>query len=155
MANDNNIKIYHKGKVILQDNVSIGSGCAIDRGSFSDTFIGKNTFLDNLCHIAHNVQIGNNSTFAAMTGIAGSTRIGENVLTGGQTGIAGHLSIGNQVHIAAKSGVFKNLNDGEVVMGNPAIKSKLLASIENYMENRALTLLEIKSLIPHKNLSLY
>ena len=122
LANNNNIKIYHKGKVILQDNVSIGSGCAIDRGSFSDTFIGKNTFLDNLCHIAHNVQIGNNSTFAAMTGIAGSTRIGENVLTGGQTGIAGHLSIGNQVHIAAKSGVFKNLNDGEVVMGNPAIK---------------------------------
>ncbi len=116
-----NIDIYHIGRVLLQSNVSIGSGCTIDRGSFSDTVIGKNTYFDNLCHVAHNVEIGSNAAFAAMTGIAGSAKIGNGVLTGGQTGIAGHITIGNNVQIAAKSGVFQNLDDGEMVMGNPAV----------------------------------
>ena len=119
--NADNINIYHCGSVILKSNVAIGSGCTIDRGSFSDTVIGENTYLDNLCHVAHNVKIGNNSIFAAMTGIAGSAIVGNNVLTGGQVGIAGHIKIGNNVQIAAKSGVFSDIEDGKKVMGNPAI----------------------------------
>ena len=126
----NNINIYHIGRVLLQSNVSIGSGCTIDRGSFSDTVIGENTYLDNLCHVAHNVEIGNNSALAAMTGIAGSAKIGNHVLTGGQAGIAGHIKIGNNVHIAAKSGVFQSIGDGETVMGNPAINKYKF--IKNY-----------------------
>ena len=118
---DSNIDIYHIGRVILQSNVSIGSGCTIDRGSFSDTVIGENTYIDNLCHIAHNVQIGNNSALAAMTGIAGSAILGDGVLAGGQVGIAGHVKIGDNVQIAAKSGVFQDVQAGESVMGNPAI----------------------------------
>ncbi len=126
----NNINIYHIGRVLLHSKVSIGSGCTIDRGSFSDTVIGENTYLDNLCHVAHNVEIGNNSAFAAMTGIAGSAKIGNHVLTGGQAGIAGHIKIGNNVHIAAKSGVFNSIDDGEAVMGNPAINKYKF--IKNY-----------------------
>ena len=123
MNNINNLDIYHSGRVIIRSNASIGSGCTIDRGSFSDTIIGENSYLDNLCHIAHNVEVGNNCAFAAMTGIAGSAKIGNNVLTGGQAGIAGHVKIGNNVRIAAKSGVFNSLKDGESVMGNPAINT--------------------------------
>ena len=126
----NNINIYHIGRVLLHSKVSIGSGCTIDRGSFSDTVIGENTYLDNLCHVAHNVEIGNNSAFAAMTGIAGSAKIGNHVLTGGQAGIAGHIKIGNNVHIAAKSGVFQSIGDGEMIMGNPAINKYKF--IKNY-----------------------
>ena len=74
LNNDKNINIFHSGRVIIKSNASIGSGCTIDRGSFSDTIIGENTYIDNLCHIAHNVEIGNNCAFAAMTGIAGSSR---------------------------------------------------------------------------------
>ena len=116
-----NHKIYHIGRVILQSNVSIGSNCCIDRGSFGDTIIGENTFFDNLCHIAHNVVIGNNCIFAAMAGIAGSSKIGNSVMAGGQVGISGHLEIGNNVQIAAKSAVLKSINDNCSVMGNPAI----------------------------------
>ena len=119
--NNKNLKIFHIGRVVLQSRVNIGSNCSIDRGSFSDTTIGSNTFFDNLCHVAHNVTIGNNSIFAAMTGIAGSAKIGNNVMTGGQVGIAGHISVGNNVKIAAKSGVFKSVEDNETIMGNPAI----------------------------------
>ncbi len=120
---ERNINIYHIGRVVIHSSSSIGSSCTIDRGSFSDTTIGENTYIDNLCHIAHNVEIGNNCAFAAMTGIAGSAKLGNYVLAGGQTGIAGHIRIGNNVKVAAKSGVFKNINDGESVMGNPAIKT--------------------------------
>ena len=117
----NNEKIFHKGRVILQNNIQIGSNCCIDRGSFSDTIIGENTFLDNMCHVAHNVTIGNNCIFAACLGIAGSAKIGNFVLAGGQVGINGHIKIGDRVRIAAKSGVFSDVGDGESVMGNPAI----------------------------------
>ena len=137
LSSNGNIDIYHTGKVIIHSHVSIGAGCTIDRGSFSDTIIGENTYFDNLCHVAHNVVIGNNCAFAAMTGIAGSAKVGNNVLTGGQAGIAGHISIGNNVHIAAKSGVFNDLNDGEQVMGNPATnKYKFIKNYKKIYEKK-------------------
>ena len=125
-----NFKFPHIGYVMIDNNVEIASGCTIDRGSVDVTKIGENTYLDNLCHVAHNVEIGNNSAFAAMTGIAGSAKIGNYVLTGGQAGIAGHIKIGNNVHIAAKSGVFQSIDDGETVMGNPAVNKYKF--IKNY-----------------------
>ncbi len=135
ISKNNNIKIFHSGRVIIQSGVNVGSNCTIDRGSFGDTIIGQNTYLDNLCHVAHNVTVGNNCIFAAMTGIAGSTNIGNNVMTGGQVGIAGHLNIGNNVQIAAQSGVLKDLDDHSSVMGHPAIDK--IKYIRKYKKNYA------------------
>tara|TARA_B100001093_G_scaffold438189_1_gene437446 strand:+ start:5643 stop:6629 length:987 start_codon:yes stop_codon:yes gene_type:complete len=119
--NDENIKIYHIGRVIIQDNCYIGSNCTIDRGSFSDTCIGENVYIDNQVHLAHNVSIGSNSIIAGQSGIAGSTNIGNYVRIGGQVGIVGHVNIGNNVEIAAKSGVRSNIKDNQKIMGDPAI----------------------------------
>lgn len=116
--------IPHIGHVLLSDNVYIGSNCTIDRGSFSNTVIGKNTMIDNLVHIAHNVKIGSNCFIAGQVGIAGSTTIGNNCMIGGQAGISGHLNIGNNVQIAGHSGVLKNIQDNNKVIGFPAIKIK-------------------------------
>ena len=121
ISKDKNIRIFHSGRVILQEGVNVGSNCTIDRGSFGDTIIGQNTYFDNLCHVAHNVVVGNNCIFAAMTGIAGSAIIGNDVMTGGQVGIAGHIKIGNNVQIAAQSGVLKDIDNDSSVMGHPAI----------------------------------
>lgn len=121
LNNPANENIFHKGRVIIQNNVQIGSNCCIDRGSFRDTIIGENTYMDNLCHIAHNVVIGNNCVFAGCLGIAGSATIGNSVFTGGQVGIAGHVKIGDRVKIAAQSGVFNDVDDDENLMGSPAI----------------------------------
>ena len=119
--NNNNSKIFHIGRVIIQDRCYIGSNCTIDRGSFSDTYIGENVYLDNQVHIAHNVSIGSNSILAGQCGIAGSTTIGRYVRMGGQVGVAGHISIGNNVEIAAKSGVRNSIADNQKIMGDPAI----------------------------------
>jgi len=118
--NDKNLRYPHIGIVKIGDNSEIGSGCTIDRGSMSNTVIGKNTFLDNQIHIAHNVKIGENSIIAGQVGIAGSSILGNNVRIGGQAGISGHLTIGNNVEIAGGSGVIKSIPDNSKVMGYPA-----------------------------------
>jgi UDP-3-O-[3-hydroxymyristoyl] glucosamine N-acyltransferase len=115
-----NIRYAHIGIVIIEDYCEIGCGSTIDRGSMSNTIIGKNTYLDNQIHIAHNVRIGENSIIAGQVGIAGSTIIGKNVKIGGQAGISGHLKIGNNVEIAGGSGVIKDIPDDSKVMGYPA-----------------------------------
>tara|TARA_B100000579_G_scaffold437896_1_gene469752 strand:+ start:3951 stop:4949 length:999 start_codon:yes stop_codon:yes gene_type:complete len=108
------------GKVILEEGVEIGANCTIDRGSVSDTVIGRNTFLDNLIHIAHNVKIGENCMFAAQVGVAGSTNIGNNVVVGGQGGISGHLKIGDNVQVVGGSAVLNDVLKGQVG-GVPAV----------------------------------
>jgi UDP-3-O-[3-hydroxymyristoyl] glucosamine N-acyltransferase len=115
-----NLRYPHMGIVIIEDNCEIGCGSTIDRGSMSNTIIGKNTYLDNQIHIAHNVVIGKNSIIAGQVGIAGSSIIGNNVKIGGQAGISGHLKIGNNVEIAGGSGVIKDIPDNSKVMGYPA-----------------------------------
>jgi len=112
------------GITIIDDNVHIGASCTIDRGKIDYTYIGKNTMIDNMVHIGHNVIVGNNGCIAAQTGISGSVKIGDNVTIGGQVGFAGHLTIGENVIIAAKSGVTKNIKDNSVVAGFPAIDMK-------------------------------
>jgi UDP-3-O-[3-hydroxymyristoyl] glucosamine N-acyltransferase len=118
--NNMNLRYPHIGVVIIEDNCEIGCGNTIDRGSMSNTVIGKNTFLDNQIHIAHNVKIGENSIIAGQVGIAGSSIIGNNVRIGGQAGISGHLKIGNNVDIAGGSGVIKDVPENSKVMGYPA-----------------------------------
>tara|TARA_B110000858_G_scaffold160559_1_gene184705 strand:- start:1267 stop:2235 length:969 start_codon:yes stop_codon:yes gene_type:complete len=123
------IKIFHIGRVIIQNDVNINANCTIDKGSFSDTVIGEKTFIDNLVHIAHNVVIGNNCIIAGQCGFAGSCKIGNFVQIGGQTGIGGHINISDNVKIAAKSGVIRDIDKGQTVMGYPAV------NINKYLKN--------------------
>jgi len=117
---EKNIRYPHIGVVIIEDNCEIGCGSTIDRGSLSNTIIGKNTYLDNQVHIAHNNKIGQNCIIAGQVGFAGSSTLGNNVMIGGQAGISGHLRIGNNVQIGGGSGVIKDIADNSKVMGYPA-----------------------------------
>ena len=123
-GNNKNTRTPHVGKVILEEGVEIGANSTIDRGSLSDTIIGKNTFLDNQVHVAHNVQIGKNCMIAGQVGFAGSTTLGDNVVIGGQAGVSGHLKIGNNVKIGGGSGVINDISDNQQVMGYPAVPLK-------------------------------
>lgn len=110
----------HFGRVIIQDHVSVGANCCIDRGVFGDTVIGEYTRLDNLIQIAHNVQIGRNCTMAAFSGMSGSVRVEDWVQMGGRVGAADHLVIGEGAMLAANSALMRNVPPGETWGGTPA-----------------------------------
>lgn len=114
------VKVPQIGNVIIGDDVEIGAGVAIDRGALGPTVIGKGTKMDNLVHIAHNVQMGEGCLILGQVGIAGSSKLGNHVILAGQVGVGGHLTIGNQVVVAAKSGVMHNIPDGGKWMWIPA-----------------------------------
>ncbi len=117
-------KVPQLGKVIISDDVELGASCTIDRGTSSDTFIGKGTKIDNLVQIGHNTRIGAHCILVAQSGVAGSVSMGDYCVVGGQVAIAGHLSIGSRVQIAGQSGVMKDIPDGHTVGGYPAVPIK-------------------------------
>lgn len=114
------LDVPHFGRVIIQDNVTIGALCAIDRGVFGDTIIGMNSKLDNHCHVAHNVKMGQGVVIAAFGGISGSVEIGDFVIMGGRVGIADHVKIGDKAILSAGTIVSKDVPNGENWAGYPA-----------------------------------
>ncbi len=118
------IDIPQLGRVILQDNVTIGANSCVDRGAWEDTVVGENTKLDNLVHIAHNVRVGRNCVMAAYTGISGSVTIGDGVAFGGRAGVADHVTIGDGAQLAAAAGLFRDVPAGETWAGLPAQPSR-------------------------------
>ena len=118
-------KIEHTGNVIIEDDVEIGANTCIDKSQMDSTVIRRGVKIDDLCMIAHNVEVGRNTVMAAMTGIAGSSKIGEHCIFGGQSGIAGHITIADNTSLGAQTGVLGSIKTpGQAYMGTPAIPYK-------------------------------
>ena len=118
-------KIEHTGNVIIEDDVEIGANTCVDKSQMGSTIVRKGVKIDNLCQIAHNVEVGRNTVMAAQTGIAGSAKIGEHCIIAGQVGIAGHITIADNTTIGAQAGILGNIKEeGKVFMGTPAIPYK-------------------------------
>jgi UDP-3-O-[3-hydroxymyristoyl] glucosamine N-acyltransferase len=113
-------RIPQLGRVVIADRVSIGAGCCIDRATYGETRIGAGTKLDNLCHIAHNVEIGQDCLLTAGFIVAGSTKIGDRVVASGQVGVLEHLKICNDVFLVRRAGVSEDIDRPGIYAGTPA-----------------------------------
>jgi UDP-3-O-[3-hydroxymyristoyl] glucosamine N-acyltransferase len=113
------VDIPQMGRVILQDNVTIGAHSCVDRGAYDDTVVGENTKVDNLVHIAHNARVGRNCVMAAYVGISGSAVIGDGVAFGGRGGVADHVVVGDGASIGGGSSVIRDVPAGEIWSGYP------------------------------------
>lgn len=113
-------KVPQAGIVVVEDDVEIGANSCVDRATLGVTRIGRGAKIDNLCQIAHNVEIGPLSILASQVGISGSTKLGMGVVCWGQAGIVGHLTIGDRANIAAQSGIAHDVAPGERLAGSPA-----------------------------------
>jgi len=102
---EGHLKVPQSGRVLIQNDVEIGAGTTIDRGSLRDTVIGEGTKIDNQVQIGHNVTIGRHCLLAAQVGLAGSLTMGDNVALGAKVGINNHLHIGDGAQVTAMSGV--------------------------------------------------
>jgi len=118
------LKIPQAGIVIIEDDVEIGAGSAIDRATIGSTVIGKGTKIDNLVQIGHGSFVGQNTLLCAQVGLAGSTRVGNEVILSGQVGAAGHLEIGDKVIATAQTGIPNSVEAGKVISGYPAIDNR-------------------------------
>jgi len=128
-------KIPQVGKVILEDNVEIGSGAAIERATLGNTIIGAGSKVGDLVAIGHGTKIGPGCLLVPQVGIAGSTTLGQYCVLGGQVGVSGHIKIGNMVKIGAQSGVSGNISDGETVLGSPAVESNRAKRVMAVMQH--------------------
>lgn len=114
-------KIPQTGNVVIGNDVEIGASTTVDRSTMGSTIIHDGVKIDNLCMIAHNVEIGEHTVIAAQSGIAGSTKVGAHCVIAGQVGIAGHLVIADHTTIAAQSGITGDVREeGRTLFGSPA-----------------------------------
>jgi UDP-3-O-[3-hydroxymyristoyl] glucosamine N-acyltransferase len=102
-------KISHLGNVRIGDGVEIGSGCSVDRATLTSTHIRSGTKLDNMCHIAHNCDLGENGFYTAGFMMGGSTKIGRRFVTGGGTVVTSHVTVADNVNLAGRSTVTKDV----------------------------------------------
>lgn len=128
-------KIPHIGTTIIEDDVDIGSGCAIERGTIDETVIGRGTKLGDLVGIGHGTKVGPYCLLVVQVGIAGSTTLGHHCIVGGQVGITGHIKVGDGVMIGAMSGVANNVPAGKIILGTPAIDANKTKRIYATMQN--------------------
>jgi UDP-3-O-[3-hydroxymyristoyl] glucosamine N-acyltransferase len=125
--------IQQIGRVVLGNDVEVGSHSCIDRGFLDDTTIGDGTKIDDLVMIGHGCTVGKNCFLCGQVGLAGSTVLEDFVICAGQVGIAGHLTVGSNSQLGAQAGIMKDLPPNSKVMGTPA------QNIKDYLKITALT----------------
>ena len=108
------------GHVELGEDVEVGAGTTIDRGTYGPTVVGEGTKIDDLVMIAHNCRIGRHNMLCSQVGIAGSTTTGDYVVMAGQVGVRDHVHVGNRAVLGAMAGVINDVPDGSRMIGIPA-----------------------------------
>ena len=120
-------KMHSAGRVVIANDVEIGSGCTIDAGVSSDTFIGKGTKIDDQVHLGHDVKIGEHCIIAGQVGIAGNTKIGNRVTLYGKVAVNKNIEIGDDTVVMAMSAVPNNLEGGKTYIGYPVVEARTFA----------------------------
>jgi UDP-3-O-[3-hydroxymyristoyl] glucosamine N-acyltransferase len=115
-------RIHSLGSVAIGDDVELGAGTCIDRGTVRDTRIGDGCKFDNLVQIGHNVVVGRDCLICGQVGVAGSTVIGENVVLGGQAGLSDNITVGDRAILGGATIALANVPAGRVMLGYPAMK---------------------------------
>jgi UDP-3-O-[3-hydroxymyristoyl] glucosamine N-acyltransferase len=155
------IRIHSLGNVVIEDDVEIGSGTCIDRGTLGETRIGRGSKLDNLIQIGHNVVTGSNCLIVSQVGLGGSSSLGDRVVIGGQSGVPDHVTVGDDAVIHARSGIIGSVPEKAAMMGIPAVplrqfmdrevKMRRLPNLIKDLQRQMASLAEkLNSLLPPK-----
>ncbi|MBV9390274.1 MAG: UDP-3-O-(3-hydroxymyristoyl)glucosamine N-acyltransferase, partial [Verrucomicrobia bacterium] len=128
------VRINSIGHVVIEDDVEIGAGTCVDRGTLGETRIGQGSKLDNLIQVGHNVTIGKNCLIVAQVGLGGSSKIGDRAVVGGQAGLPDHLTIGDDAVVHAQAGITNHVPQRAVIIGSPAQPKRDFLEREIYLK---------------------
>jgi len=123
-------RVPHVSKLIIEDDVDVGSNTTVQKGILRATIIGKGTKIGPNCDIGHEVIIGKHCIITGMTLIAGATEIGDHTFIAPHSTIKNSIKIGSDVFVGIGSLVIRDVPDGTMVVGSPAIE------IEKFREHR-------------------
>ena len=112
----------HLAGVQIGNHVDIGANSTIDRGLLTDTIIGDNVKIDNLCHIAHNDVIEKNCLIMAGAKLGGSAHIEKNAQLGLGSCVINQARVGEGSLVGVNSAAVHNVKKGITVLGVPAQK---------------------------------
>ncbi|UCD68917.1 MAG: UDP-3-O-(3-hydroxymyristoyl)glucosamine N-acyltransferase [Betaproteobacteria bacterium] len=128
----NHYRHVHYGRLVIEDDVHVGSGVNIDRGHFIDSVVGHGTKIDNHIHLAHNIRVGKNCLITAGFIAAGTVVIGDNNVFGGRAGIVDHVTVGDNMQFTALAAIFKDIDQpGKAFGGHP------LQPVNEYLKSYA------------------
>jgi UDP-3-O-[3-hydroxymyristoyl] glucosamine N-acyltransferase len=153
------IRIHSLGNVVIEDEVEIGAGTCVDRGTLGETRIGRGSKLDNLIQVGHNTVIGSNCLVVSQVGLGGSSSIGNRVVIGGQSGLPDHVIVGDDAVIHARSGIVGPVPEKAAMIGIPAlplrefmdkeVKMRRLPNLIKDLQRQVASLMEkFNSLLP-------
>ena len=110
----------HVGRVVIEDDVELGANVTIARGTMGDTVLRRGVKVDNLVHIAHNVEIGEDTLVIATAHVSGSARIGARTWVAPGAAISDGVRVGDDVTVGLGAIVMKDVPDRAKVMGQPS-----------------------------------
>lgn len=110
----------HTAGVLIESNVHIGACTCVDQGRHRPTIIRYGARIDNLVHVAHNVEIGRHSLIIAHTMLAGSVVVGDHAHVAPGVMVRDWRNIGDGATVGLGAVVVKDVEAGATVYGNPA-----------------------------------
>lgn len=116
----NRTRIPTLGRVVIGNCVEVGMGDNVAAGSIQDTVIDDFAKLDALVHIGHDAHICRNAEITAGSVIGGFAEIGEASFVGINSVIKNRIAVGKRAVVGMGATVIRSVDDGCVVVGNPA-----------------------------------
>ena len=113
------VKVYHTGRVVIGDDVELGTAVTIDRATFGETRVERGAKLDNGVHVGHNARVGEGSILCGGVGLAGRAKTGRFSVLGGMAGVNNDTLVVDFAQVAAMTPVAADVPAGAKAAGNP------------------------------------
>lgn len=120
---DISFKVGETSSVIIGDDTTIREFVTINGGSQKGDFttrVGKNCFIMNYCHIAHDCTLGDGIILANSVTLAGHVEIGDATVIGGLTPVHQFVKIGQGCMIGGASALSQDIPPFCLAEGNRA-----------------------------------